>query len=893
MAENERTIWLQSFRVANPNLADLLEKLLDEHRALAQEGFLEGRPPHPAEDSSLSGQAIGAYTLVSSIGQGGMGSVWLAERSDGRFQRRVAIKFLHFSVAAQGGIERFKREGRILGQLAHPHIAELIDAGVTSKGEPYLVLEHVEGEHIDQYCDQHKLSVEARINLFLDVLGAVALAHANLIVHRDIKPSNVLVRNDGQVKLLDFGIAKLLADDDHPAASSLLTQEGGGALTLQFASPEQVTGNAITTATDVYALGVLLYVLLTGQHPAGPGSHSPSDLVKAIVETNPTRAPEVITSSDTAAAENRATTPDKLRRQLRGDLDTILGKALKKNSGERYSSVTALAEDLRRYLRHEPISARPDTITYLVAKFVRRNRTAVALATLASMAVISGITGTLIQAHTARRQRDLAFRQLARAEQINNFNRFLLYDANAYGRPLRVNELLGRAQRIVEQENYGNDPANHVEMLISIGTQYYDEDEIAKARPVLQKAYDLSRNLQDPSLRAKAACALAEPVSRQSQYARAQWLVHEGLRELPDEPQFALDRVFCFLRAHEALGGANVDAQESLAMGQSAEQVLDRSPIESNNLRLNVLMALAVDYQNVGQVRRSLAAYEQAAALMTKLGYDDTRSAADLFVDWAQALMFAGRPLDAERLYRKALDISREGQGVDTTDAALLMLYADSLRDLGHLDEAATYAKRALAKAQAAQDNFMIDACLLRVARMYRDQYDYKRTATTLAELERLFRRDLSPGHYGFATLASERSLLAHATGDVSGALSLADEAVTIDEAAVKAGKQGAFSLPLLLNRRAVVELELRQPDQARVDAARALALLQSSLGTDAFSMEIGRSFLAQGRALQAESKADEARSAFRSAAEHFEKTLGPDHPDSRSARQIAELNNH
>src|SRR6202041_714368 len=297
---------------------------------------------------------------------------------------------------SRGGEERFKREGTILGRLAHEHIADLVDAGVSLSGQPYLILEYVEGDHIDRYCDDRMLNVEARVRLFLDVLVAVAHAHANLIVHRDIKPSNVLVSKDGQVKLLDFGIAKLLEAEGQEGLATLLTLEGGRAMTPEYAAPEQVTGAPVTTATDVYALGVLLYVLLTGQHPAGSGPHSPADLVKAIVDTEPTRPSGIVIPARTNAKETttnaarRATTPEKLSRLMRGDLDTIVAKALKKNPQERYVSVTALADDLRRYLRHEPINARPDAITYRAAKFVRRNRTAVALTALALAATVAG-----------------------------------------------------------------------------------------------------------------------------------------------------------------------------------------------------------------------------------------------------------------------------------------------------------------------------------------------------------------------------------------------------------------------------------------------------------------------------------------------------------------------
>jgi serine/threonine protein kinase len=431
LPESQRQAWLDSFRAQRPDLTDLLRELLEEHRALTQEKFLEQSPTETAFRASMPGQKIGAYTLLSPIGEGGMGSVWLAERSDGRFERRVAIKFLRFAVVNDGRAEQFKREGRILGQLAHSNIAELIDAGVTANGEPYLVLENVDGKCIDDYCDLHKLDVDARVRLFLDVLEAVAHAHANLVVHRDLKPSNVLVTKDGNVKLLDFGIAKLLGDETNPAAATTLTVEGGGGLTPLFAAPEQITAGAITTATDVYASGLLLYVLLTGEHPAGPDPHSPADLVKAIVETEPPRASELAASAESkSAAEMRGTTCEKLSRQLRGDLDTILAKALKKAPAERYNSATAMADDLRRYLKHEPINARPDTLAYRARKFIRRNRTSVTLAVIAIVLVVGSLsTGLLI----ANRQRRAAERRFDQVRQLAN--KFIALDNNIRGLP--------------------------------------------------------------------------------------------------------------------------------------------------------------------------------------------------------------------------------------------------------------------------------------------------------------------------------------------------------------------------------------------------------------------------------------------------------------------------
>ncbi|MGO8786033.1 MAG: protein kinase domain-containing protein [Terriglobia bacterium] len=430
MADEELAKWLASLRAQDAALAAQLEELLQEHRAVAQEHFLEQGPALPLRSQpALTGQNVGAYTLVSPIGQGGMGTVWLARRSDGRFERQAAVKFVNVALTGSATEERFKREGSLLGRLAHPHIAGLLDAGICSDGTPYLILEYVDGVAIDQYCDQHKVDVEGRVKLFRDVLGAVAEAHAHLIVHRDIKPSNVLVRKDGQVKLLDFGIAKLLAREGGTALPTLLTMEGGGAMTPQFAAPEQVTGGTVITATDVYALGVLLYLLLTGQHPAGASVLSPADLVKAIVELEAPRASKIALAESTAA-EKRNATPTKLSRQLSGDLDTILDKALKKNPQERYSSVTAFADDLQRYLQRETISVRPDTFAYSAAKFLRRNRTVVALTATAITLVIGSLSIGLL---VANRERKIAEQRFAQVRQLAN--KFIALDNEIRGLP--------------------------------------------------------------------------------------------------------------------------------------------------------------------------------------------------------------------------------------------------------------------------------------------------------------------------------------------------------------------------------------------------------------------------------------------------------------------------
>ncbi len=548
LSPEEREAWLRNLQQNSPQLADELRNLLQEKHLAEEELFLEGTAPRPAIEPSLAGQVIGNYTLISPIGHGGMGSVWLASRSDGRFERQVAIKFLNFALATPVHAERFKREGSILGRLAHPHIAELIDAGVTTNGVPYLVLEYVDGEPIDKYCDSRRLDVHARVRLFLDVVSAVAQAHANLIVHRDIKPSNVLVRTDGQVKLLDFGIAKLLADQAGDNEATALTVEAGGALTPQFAAPEQVTGGAISTGTDVYTLGILLFVLLTGQHPAGSETGSTAELVKSIVETEAGRASNSVT---VPGADARGTARDRLRRQLRGDLDTIIGKALKKDSGERYASVTAFGDDLKRYLSNQPIAARPDTLSYRARKFARRNRIGLSVASIAFAAIIAALGVAIYQARLAR-QRFQDVRNLAHAFVFDLHDEIAKLEGSTKVREMMVSTALEYL------DNLGRNAGNDLELQKEIAAAYMKIGDAqgfptkpnlghtAEALASYRKAGDIYRGLA-----AKNSIYLADLANYYVEYAGLVRFTHD-LNQARGLSQSAID-TFDRLRSHQAL----------------------------------------------------------------------------------------------------------------------------------------------------------------------------------------------------------------------------------------------------------------------------------------------------------------------------------------------------
>jgi tetratricopeptide (TPR) repeat protein len=399
---SRRLTLLEALRQEDAALADDLEELLQRLDAVERDSFLEGRVA--LQDSSLAGQTVGAYTIVRELGQGGMGSVWLAKRTDGRYEGDVAIKFLHDAGAPlRGSAERFAREGSILARLAHPNIARLIDAGITATGgQRYLVLEYVDGVPIDQYCNARALDVAARVRLFIGVLAAVAHAHNRLILHRDLKPANILVTVAGEAKLLDFGIAKLIDHPTVPAVATELTRAAGRAFTPAFAAPEQVEDGDVTTATDVYALGVLLYLLLAGVHPTAPVHATALEQMQSAVKVEPRRMSEAAArKTGDAAAVRRA-------RDLHGDLDTIVAKALKKQPAERYANAQQLADDLQRYLDDEPITARPDAPGYVLAKFVRRHRVGVAASAGVVLALAVGAGVALWEAAEARRQQDQA-----------------------------------------------------------------------------------------------------------------------------------------------------------------------------------------------------------------------------------------------------------------------------------------------------------------------------------------------------------------------------------------------------------------------------------------------------------------------------------------------------
>jgi serine/threonine-protein kinase len=456
--------------------------------------------PSPRPFTSFENRRVGAYLLQSEVGRGGMGSVWLATRDDGQYQGRVAIKLLATSWLGQDAEQRFRQEGTLLARLDHPNIARLLDAGVTEQGEPFLVLEYVEGETIDAYCNRAGLDVRARIELFIDLLGAVAHAHRNLIVHRDIKPANVLVTAAGKIKLLDFGISRLLEQQD-----SRLTRTGHTLMTPQYAAPEQLLGAPVTTATDIYALGLLLYLLLTGRLPYLATS-SPAELMRLITTGVIPLPSRIATELLTQVQYPRARTT--LRRQLRGDLDNIVLKAVHAAPEQRYQDVAAFEADLRRYLNHQPVSAREATSLYRLRKFVRRNRAGVVAACLVLLSTSVGGVFSITQWLEAKQQRDIARVQQMNRGMIADFINFAAQsDGGSDRAPLTMAEHLERNAGTIE-ERFADDPKFAGELLLQLTESLSKMPEAAK-RTLQERVYALGSKAKDPELMGAALCTMA------------------------------------------------------------------------------------------------------------------------------------------------------------------------------------------------------------------------------------------------------------------------------------------------------------------------------------------------------------------------------------------------
>jgi serine/threonine-protein kinase len=508
--DEQLAVWFSSISANDTDLIPALRELLSRKASVQTSDILQRGPdftaPGVADHQSdfKADDTVGPYRLLRELGRGGMGEVWLAVRIDGSLKRQVALKLPHSTLPQRQLAERFARERDILGSLVHPNIARLYDAGVTPEGQPYLALEYVEGEVLTTWCDAHKLGIKARIELFRQVFATVEYAHRQLVLHRDLKPTNILVTAAGEVRLLDFGIAKLMTDGQ--AQETALTQLGGRALSLQYASPEQIQGMPLGTTSDVYSLGVVMHELLTGSLPYRLHRGSNAALEEAVLSSDPTRAGRTQISIEQANA--RGDNPRRLQVMLKGDIETILQKSLKKRSAERYGSARAFAEDFERFLNGKPVLAQPDSRWYRTAKFLRRNWLATGAATAVVVSLAAGLTVALWQAAHANQQAALAHQEAQRAQAVQSFllnlfkaNSTLQVDPQAAQRTT-ARELLDRGAARIDQE-LADQPQSRIEVLATLADMYGQLGLEKQAASLQDRRLDLARRswgAQDPRL---------------------------------------------------------------------------------------------------------------------------------------------------------------------------------------------------------------------------------------------------------------------------------------------------------------------------------------------------------------------------------------------------------
>jgi serine/threonine protein kinase len=510
----ERESWLKSQTAVEVGIRDEARSLVaafDRHEELSRQEPAE--PESKIEPALPRSGRFGAYRLEKLIGAGGMGAVYLASRNDGEFQQQVAIKVMALHLEGSAFLHSFRHERQILANLNHPNITRLLDGGVSDAGEPYLVMEYVNGKTIDQYCDSRRLSLEARLNLFVQVCHAVECAHRNLIVHRDLKPGNILVDTEGTVKLLDFGTAKLLGDQA-PAATQ------AGLMTPRYASPEQLRAEPVTTASDVFSLGVILYELLTGAWPFGNPKSALDELDRLMRGRTATKPAEAITEQ---AAERRSVSRERLRREIAGDLSTILLKMLAAEPAQRYGSVAQVEEDLERYRERRPILARPQTTSYAVRKFVARNWLGVSAAGLAVLTLLALAVFSFHQSVQAREQ-------AARAQRVSEFAKNTFLSASStwqsplrgQSRAIQFSDILDNAVERVGKE-FANDPLAEADLRGTLGSTYAVLGDPAKGEAQILLAIQRLRATADggPRIAADLHARLCDARSYQGHYAEA------------------------------------------------------------------------------------------------------------------------------------------------------------------------------------------------------------------------------------------------------------------------------------------------------------------------------------------------------------------------------------
>ncbi|MDX1419471.1 MAG: serine/threonine-protein kinase [Rubricoccaceae bacterium] len=811
-----------------------------EHRLLPDED--------EAREHAPTGQRVGPYRIEGELGRGGMGVVYRARRADGAFEKTVALKLVKRGMDTDEVLARFRRERQVLAGLDHPGIARLLDAGEAADGRPYLAMEYVEGEPVTAYADRRRLGVEARLHLFEAVCEAVAYAHQRFIVHRDLKPSNILVAEDDagrpQVKLLDFGISKLL-DPEASGLSVLATRTDARMLTPAYAAPEQVRGEPVTAATDVYALGELLYELLTGRRAHALNGRTPSEREQAIVEEETPRPSRAIQADAAEVASVRSTPPRRLQRRLRGDLDAICGKALRKAPEQRYASVEALKTDVQRHRDGLPIEARPETAGYRLRTFVRRHRVGVAAAALVALSLVGGLSVALWQARAAAEERDAARREADKAQQVTDFLVQVFEEADpreSGGRTRTAQEILNLGAARIESELSGQ-PEVQAELLGVVGRVYRSMGLYDEALPFLNQALALRRSRLG-SRHPDVAASLSDKANL-----------------LRDRGDFA---------------GAEALYREALAIGRG--HYGDEHPHVAATLD-----ELALNLHYAGRRDESVALHHEALALRRRLLGPDHLDVAASLNNLAGALDNQADAEEAEALYREALAIRRRLLGPTHPDIAVtLNNVAVILRQRGDLAGAEPLYREALDiwRAHYGDAHPHVASGLNNLAALLRTRGDLDAAEALYREALAIRRRAHGAQHPDVAVSLNNLGKLLYTRREYAAAEPLYREAIAMWQALY-----GEAYPHLSTGLRNLADVRLAIGDSGGAEALYRRAVAQYRATWPAGHPKTGEALVALGRCLLTRGQAAEAESVLEEGHRLLQAALGADDPATQDAR--------
>ena len=709
----ERAAALATLAARDPELARRVSSLLaadsdagDYLERPAGEIAAEWLDEMAARERGAPGAVYGPYRLLRQLGRGGMGEVWEAERIDGQFERTVALKLLRPGMDSDELVERFLRERQILARLSHPGIARLLDGGRSAEGRPWLALELVDGLPITEHFRRGALAVDERVRLLAEACDAVEAAHRQLVVHRDLKPSNILVSAEGRVQLLDFGIAKLL----DVAADPALTRAGLGVLTPSYAAPEQILGEPVTTATDVYSLGVVLHELLVGVLPHRREGRTAASLASEVARESTQRPSTALRRNEGIDPRERR----RLERRLRGDLDNILMKALSREPERRYSSAAAFGDDLRRYLAGRPVAARPDSVGYRTAKFVRRHRLGVAFAALLLLTLLGGLAAALWQAERAARAAAAAAANARRAERTKDFLISLFQVADPMqsgGESVSAKDLLEQGAQRLSSE-LATEPALRADLLEAVARIESSLGLLDAAEHSAVLAIEL-RAGAPAAERATAEATLGAVRIQQGQLDAAAELLERSRRELVA----ASAEPLVLARVESDLGQVKFWRKES-----AEAEAIERSVWETYRAELGEehvetaihLRNLAVVLDDLGRLDEAEAAYRRSQEILEHNLGPDHPHLGQSYLNLAVVLDKRERFDEAEALYRRALDLRRRTVGDRHIQTAqTLQVFANSLTQRGKLDEAEKVEREALEIFRSANPaHFEVGKCL-------------------------------------------------------------------------------------------------------------------------------------------------------------------------------------